>query len=50
MCFGVEEKNILLSECVGVVIAEGVRKREKSLSNDVEMKNIKKRKQFYYTF
>jgi hypothetical protein len=29
MSFGVEEKNILLSECVGVGIAEGVRKREK---------------------
>jgi hypothetical protein len=30
MSVGVEEKNILLSECVGVAIAEGVRKREKS--------------------
>jgi hypothetical protein len=29
MSFGVEEKNIL-SECVGVVIAEEVREREKS--------------------
>jgi hypothetical protein len=30
MSFIDEEKNILLSECVGVIITGGVRKREKS--------------------